>query len=407
MDEQTDDPERKFRRWPRARARWSTTTLWRRVRMGARRRRWIRENIEAVAPYKKAVTPIAGGPALALGDFSGASGLSRAALYELDRLRSEWPDLETIDLAATRSAGPALVKQSGHDFGTVLLLSPPDSYPTLLRAVPPSRIANARRIGLWVWETPIFPEDWRFALDVVHEIWTPSEYSRSALAEAAGDIPVTLRAHAVKPPPRVAPFDRSAFGIGEDDFLGVAIMDLCSCPARKNPWAHVAAWQAAFGDDPSRVLLMKLRVSKRTRCVIDELREMIGAAHNIRILEHEFEPEEIAGLQAAADVYLSLHRAEGYGLNIRESLEAGVEVLATDFSANAEYGPAFPNYRPLPWRPTPYRDWTGHYPDGDFTWAEVQIGAAAEELRTSAARWTERRTHPAPGSPMSAAAVRR
>lgn len=355
--------------------------------MPSRRRRWIRENIAAVAPYAKAAQPVGGGPALALGDFSGASGLSRAALYELERLRAAWPDIETIDLAATRQDGPALVHPSGPEIGTLFLLSPPDSYPSLLAAVPPARLTRARRIGLWVWETPIFPGDWRFALDVVHEIWTPSEYSRRALASAAGDIPVTLRAHAVTPPPRVTPFERSAFGVPADAFLGLAIMDLCSCPARKNPWAHVAAWQAAFGDDPTRVLLLKLRVSKRTRCVIGELEEMIGGASNIRIIEHEFEPDEIAGLQRAPDVYLSLHRAEGYGLNIRESLEAGIEVLATDFSANAEYGPAFANYHPLPWSPTPYRDWTGHYPDRDFTWAEVRISAAAEALQACAKRW--------------------
>lgn len=366
--------------------------LWRRVRMPSRRRRWLRQNLDAVAPYKKCAGPTGGGPALALGDFSGGSGLSRAALYELDRLRAEWPGIETIDLAATRRPSPALVHQSGPEIGTLFLLSPPDSYPTLLSALRPERIANAKRIGLWVWETPIFPTDWTFALDVVHEIWTPSEYSRKALATAASDIPVVLRAHAVSAPNRVEPFSRDANGISRDAFLGVAIMDLCSCPARKNPWAHVAAWRAAFGDDPNRILLLKLRVGKRTRCVLGELAEMIGDATNIRIIEHEFEPEEIAGLQAAADVYLSLHRAEGYGLNIRECLEAGVEVLATDFSANAEYGPAFANYRPLPWTPVPYRDWTGHYPDGDFHWAEVDLAAATVALRETAEVWNARRT---------------
>ncbi|GMG81871.1 hypothetical protein LNKW23_10840 [Paralimibaculum aggregatum] len=387
MTEPTDDPERIFRRWPRVRARWTLTQLWRRVRMPARRRRWLRENTQRLAPYAKPAAPTGTGPALALGDFSGCSGLSRAALYELDRLRHDYPDLTTLDLAAVKRGGPKPLAVDGPEIGTLILLSPPDSYATLLSAVPPARIARARRIGLWVWETPIFPADWRFGLDIVHEIWTPSEYSRRAIADAAGDIPVLLRPHAVTAPTRVQPFDRAAYDVPEDAFLGVAIMDLCSCPARKNPWAHVAAWQAAFGDDPSRVLLMKVRVSKRTRCVRAELDEMVAGAPNIRVFEKEMEPAEIAGLQAAADVYLSLHRAEGYGLNIRECLEAGAEVLATDFSANAEYGPAYPNYHPLPYRLTPYRDWTGHYPDGEFEWAEVRIDAAAEALRERAAAW--------------------
>lgn len=379
--------------------------LWRLLRMPSRRRRWLRDNRAAVAAYAKAPEPRGGRPALALGDFSGTSGLSRAAIYELDRLRREFPEIEAVDLADLRGPGPAAVRRDGPEIGTLFLLSPPDSYATLLAALAPERIARARRIGLWVWETPIFPADWQFALDVVHEVWTPSEYSRRAIAAVAGTVPVLLRPHHVMLPARVAPFDRAAVGVPGDAFLGLAVMDLCSCPARKNPWAHVAAWQAAFGDDPRRVLLMKVRVSKRTRCVLDELAEMIGTATNIRVFEREMEATEIAGLQAAADVYLSLHRAEGYGLNIRECLEAGVEVLATDFSANAEYGPQFPNYHPLPWRPTPYRDWTGHYKDADFQWAEVSIAAAAEALRARAEAWSRRA--PARRAPAQAAAGKR
>lgn len=392
MPVNADDPERLFRRWPRVLARWTFTQLWRRVRMPARRRRWMRENTQALQPYAKAAAPATRGPALALGDFSGVSGLSRAALYELDRLRTDWPDITLLDLADIRSGRAPEALRSGPEIGQLFLLSPPDSYADLLMALPPERIAKARRTGLWVWETPIFPQDWRFALDLVHEIWTPSDYSRKALAAAAGEIPVRLRPHAVTPPPQRTPLDRAAHGLAPDAFLGVAIMDLCSCPARKNPWAHVAAWRAAFGEDPSRVLMMKVRVSKRTRCVLDELAELTKGAPNIRIFEKEMEPAEIAGFQAAADVYLSLHRAEGYGLNIRECLEAGVPVLATDFSANAEYGPDFANYRPLPYRLTPYRDWTGHYPDGDFEWAEVEIDAAVAALRREAALWDRRRS---------------
>lgn len=386
LSDLTDDPERVFRAWPRALARWTATVFWRRMRMPARRRRWRRQNEAAVAPYRKAERPADIGPALALGDFSGVSGLSRAAVYELQRLRREHPGIEVVDLDAVRRRRCPGPQRAGPEVGTLYLLSPPDSYATLLAALPPERIARARRIGLWVWETPIFPADWRFALDVVHEIWTPSSYSHDALASGSGDVPVKLRPHNVTPPSSLVPFQRAAHGISESAFLGVAIMDLCSCPSRKNPWAHIAAWKGAFGEDPERRLLMKVRVSKRTRCVIGELAEMIAGAGNIEVFEREMSEGEIAGLQSAADVYLSLHRAEGYGLNIRECLEAGVEVVATDFSANAEYGPSFSNYHAVSHRLTPYRDWTGHYPDGRFEWAEVSIADAAATLRAAAAR---------------------
>ena len=73
---------------------------------------------------------------------------------------------------------------------------------------------------------------------------------------------------------------------------------------------------------PSKILVMKLRVGKRTRIVLDELRELIGGAKNVRILTANLSNEEIAALHHAADVYISLHRSEGFGLNIYELLLA-------------------------------------------------------------------------------------
>jgi hypothetical protein len=82
--------------------------------------------------------------------------------------------------------------------------------------------------------------------------------------------------------------------------------------------------------------------------------------------------DEIAALHHAADLYLSLHRSEGFGLNIYEALLIGKRVVATHWSANAEYGPRFPNYVGVPCHMTRYRDWTGHYPDREFEWAEPE-----------------------------------
>jgi hypothetical protein len=386
----TDDPEAPFRRWPAARRRWTRSTIWRRIRLPIRRRRWLRENRTACAPYAKAAEPTSTGVVVALGDFSGENGLSLAAIRELERLRRTHGTVEVIDCGAAHHGRGPIEVHDGPEVGLLYLLSAPDTYARFLSSLPPARVAQARRIGLWFWETPCVSDQWDFAFGVVHEIWTFSDYSRRAIESAGRGIPVEVRAYPAPDPvpPAAEPPGgwRAAFGVERDAFLGIAVMDLRSCPARKNPWAHVAAWQAAFGDDPRHVLIMKFRLSKRTACVRDELREMIGGATNIRLVEEYLEPGALAALQASADVYLSLHRAEGYGLVIREMLELGIPVVATNWSANAEYGPAYPHYRGVPWRLVPYRDWTGHYPGATFSWAEADVAAAAAELRQIACR---------------------
>lgn len=213
------------------------------------------------------------------------------------------------------------------------------------------------------------PEDWRFAEALVHEVWTPSEFCAETFRRSLS-VPVKVVPHAVTVPPNPGIDMRARLGIPEDAFMGLAIMDIRSCPERKNPWAHVRAWRNAHGNADNCILVMKLRVSRHTRVVLKELNELIGGASNIRVLTEDMSADEIAALHRAADLYLSLHRSEGFGLNIYEALLLGKRVVATDWSANAEYGPRFPNYVGVPFRLVPYCDWTGHYADQDFLWAD-------------------------------------
>ena len=376
------DAEAPFRRLPRVLRRWSASLLWRRLYGPMRRQRRMRRDAVLCAPYVKPDQPSGEGIVAAIGDFSGDTGLSRAALYELDLLRQRHREIEVIhvDAVAARK-GSTQARREGPPIRLLYLLSAPDTYPAVLPCLPPERIARAWRVGLWVWETPILPASWRLGFDIVHEIYTPSRHSRSAIAASGCDVEIRLRPHAVTVPDGVEPLDRARLGVADDAFLGLGVMDLRSCPARKNPWAHVAAWQAAFRDDARYVLILKVRFSRRTAIVRDELREMIGGAANIRLLEEQLPPDTFLALQAAADVFLSLHRAEGYGLLVHEMLALGRPVVATDWSANAEYGPAYPGYHGVPYRLVPYRDWMGHFTDRDFLWAEADIESAAAALR--------------------------
>ncbi len=134
----------------------------------------------------------------------------------------------------------------------------------------------------------MFPKDWRFAESLVHEIWAPSAFCAETFRSAM-ELPVTVLPYTVAEPPASSINMRSRLSIRPDTFMGLAIMDIQSCPARKNPWAHVRAWREAFGDDPDAVLVMKLRVGKRTRIVLDELRDLARGASNIRLVSDDLD----------------------------------------------------------------------------------------------------------------------
>jgi glycosyltransferase involved in cell wall biosynthesis len=297
----------------------------------------------------------------------GTSGLSRAYRYEIAKMAP----------SGCPGASPASVP-------TFLILGQPKDYHRLL-ASPPPGLREGYRIGFWVTEFETPRPDWTFAFDIVHEIWTPSTFSAAAIRRATA-LPVKVVPHAVSVP-AVQPLPRSLFGIDPDDFLGMAIMDLSSCPDRKNPLAHIAAWKSAFGNDLRAKLLMKVRFSKHTRFVREELLAEIDGAPNIALTEAVFDDREMAAFQRMADVYLSLHRAEGYGLNIHEMLEIGTPAIATGWSGNMDFMPRYPHAAPIPFELVPYSDCTHHFRGKDLYWAEPDIAAATQALTAAYEQW--------------------
>ena len=285
------------------------------------------------------------------------NGLSRAYQYEIERLKAE-----------------GLLNPVSRN---VLILGQPRQYWKILKHTFDD-FANTYRIGLWVTEFEVMPPDWDFALNIVNEIWTPSDFSAKALSSKG--LPVKVVPHAVRVEPGPS-LSRQSFSVPDDAFLGIAIMDLGTCPDRKNPLAHIDAWKLAFGDDPNAILLMKVKFGNRAKYVRPQLLKAIGANKNIRLIEEQFDYETMTAFQRMAEVYLFLHRSEGYGLNIHEMLELGVPTIATGYSGNMTYQRLYGHAFSVDYRLAPYYDDTFHYDPRYLLWANVNLEHAAKILR--------------------------
>ncbi len=94
--------------------------------------------------------------------------------------------------------------------------------------------------------------------------------------------------------------------------------------------------------------------------------------------------EELLALYGCCDVFLSLHRSEGFGRGMAEALQLGVDVIATDFGGNTDFCSG-PLAHPVRWRSAPIP--RGTYPCADgHSWAEPDLEHAAELCRQVAAR---------------------
>ena len=173
---------------------------------------------------------------------------------------------------------------------------------------------------------------------------------------------------------------RGRFGIRKDDFMVFFNFDFGSYK-RKNPIAALRAFAEAFPVERNAKLVFKtLSASKHS----NEVEEVMSQARTLGIGDRfvmitEYLPHaELYGLTNSCDVYISLHRGEGFGLGMAEAMLMGKPVVATDWSANTEYclpGSSFPvAYRLVPVKPDEY------FADMQ-EWAEADTSDAARHLR--------------------------
>jgi glycosyltransferase involved in cell wall biosynthesis len=231
---------------------------------------------------------------------------------------------------------------------------------------------NRYTIGYWFWELAQFRQDWMPSFGYVDEVWVPTEFGRAALA-AHSPVPVTC-----VPLPVVAPaglaYGRSHFDLPDDVYVFLFTFDVSSQLERKNPLGVISAFRRAFGARRDVLLVLKF-----TNAEYDPpgVRELYRSAEGINAVLRDgyMSRDELAALMAAADCYVSLHRSEGFGLGIAEAMALGKPVIATRYSAPADFLTSANSY-PVEYQIVPIARDHGPYLEG-FTWAEPDIAQAS------------------------------
>ena len=253
----------------------------------------------------------------------------------------------------------------------------------------PTAVAGKTVVGLWFWEVEEFPKRFWPAFDLVDEVWVASEHVRLALSKAT-DKPVRLVPLGAMNPSsdRMALRKRAndEFGIGEDRFVVSYLFDYASVAERKNPWGVVAAFCQAFPragealpDGRIPVLILKTISSERHPADVEHLRYAIGNRTDVVIVDSYLSSYVTTCLLARTDCYVSLHRAEGWGLTIAEAMAVATPVVATGYSGNMDFMDTTCAYV-VPGRLVPIPSTTGTYA-GAGRWADPDLGMAAKLIR--------------------------
>lgn len=228
----------------------------------------------------------------------------------------------------------------------------------------------------WAWEVQDFPAQWATSFDWFDEIWVASRFIQEGMARVS-PVPVRAVPYSVTLPSSNKPAP-ALVGFPQGRFVFLFIFDLASYAARKNPRGVIQAFRRAFRKDDEALLVLKIAHSAADPAGLAEMQKAAQDA-NILITDAVLGREQVGTLLDAADCYVSLHRAEGFGLTMAEAMLRGKPVIATGYSGNLDFMNAANSYL-VRYRLTSIGHPYGPY-QKDFVWAEPDVDHAAELMR--------------------------
>ena len=231
-------------------------------------------------------------------------------------------------------------------------------------------------IGFWYWELSEFPDEWHDLFKYFDEIWVATDFCLDAITRVS-PIPVVKISPSIVMEKTVG-FDRAYYGLKKESFIFFFMFDFLSYFERKNPLAVIEAFMSAFRPDEDVLLLIKCSNSDWNIEARDRVMEAAGGLR-VKFMDKYFSKVELNALMSLTDCYVSLHRAEGFGLPLAEAMYLKKPVIATGYSGNVDFMNLNNSFL-VRYRLVEIEEDLGPYKKGRI-WADPDTGHAAELMR--------------------------
>jgi glycosyltransferase involved in cell wall biosynthesis len=246
--------------------------------------------------------------------------------------------------------------------------------------------AGAKRLQACVpfWELPQIPPSWLAELERMDVIAAPSQLIRHALFGAVAGpriaywpLPVYV--------PEGAVADRRRFGLEDDEVVFMSAFEMASDINRKNPLGAMEAFRRAFPAGERVRLIIKVNNGFASFELLHALVEIAKRDPRILVVDKVMSYADVLSLYASADAFVSLHRAEGFGLCMAEAMCLGVPVIATAWSGNMDFmserNACLVRYALAPVQAANQAAYLEPYTGAGARWAEPDLDEAARWMR--------------------------
>jgi hypothetical protein len=308
------------------------------------------------------------------GYFTGVLGVGEVARGVADALEAAGVPVTRIELPRDRE--PLVVPWDALHPVTILCVNA-DAVPAARDALGPRFFEGRTTVGVWWWELEEFPERWRRSFDDVDEVWAGSRFVADALAPVS-PVPVLAMPTPIRPPWRGEALDFDALGVPEGAFTVLAMHDYASVPGRKNPLGAIEAFRRAFPDGDATLIVKSVGGAEHPERH-EEVLEAARRAPGVVVIDEEWPRERVDALMSSVCAFLSLHRAEGFGLNVAAAIQSAIPAVLTAWSGPMDYAAEAGAWL-VPYTLVPVGPGHDPYP-ADARWAEPDLDVAASHLR--------------------------
>ena len=330
-----------------------------------------------------------------IGPLAKASGLGQATRLSASIMRTTGLDIRGVDFDLDNPApegfsSDTMIEEYGPAKINMIHLNA-ESTP-LAFAYQPDVFSGAYNIGYFFWELDKPAYCHYLGMDMLDEIWVSTDYGVEIYSKDANDTPVINVGMCYEETPDITredsrDFVEQRFQFNENHFVCLVAFDSFSFVQRKNPVSVLRAFQQAFKGVPNARLIVKTQNRDSVFDSVqvnlwDQVDTIIISDPRIIVMNETLSYRDLLRLKRGSDVYVSLHKSEGWGFGMIEAMNLGVPVVCTAYSGNMDFCSDETAWL-VQFEETLLRQEEYIFVRKGSVWAEPSVDHAAQQLRAA------------------------